>query len=134
NFTKMKTGAFSAWTQAGNVGFSILSRFVPTFDYARQILYLAPARRATPIPPNRSGLAFAKNEPGAFDVILVKPGSAAATAGILAGDRIVGIDGKAAADLSRADLVGIVTQASGTVVSLRLLHSGATRDVTLTLH
>jgi hypothetical protein len=134
NFTKMKTGAFSAWTQAGNVGFSILSRFVPTFDYARQILYLAPAQRATPIPPNRSGLAFAKNQPGAFDVILVKPGSAAATAGIVAGDRIVGIDGKSAADLSRADLFGIVTQASGTVVSLRLLHSGATRDVTLTLH
>jgi Aspartyl protease/PDZ domain len=134
DFTNMKTGAFSAWTQAGNVGFSVLSRFVPTFDYARQVLYLAPAQRATPIPPNRSGLAFTKDEPGAFDVILVKPGSAAATAGIVAGDRIVAIDGKSAADLSRADLVGIVTQSPGTVVTLRILHSGATRDVTLTLH
>lgn len=134
NFTKMKTGAFSASTQAGNVGFSILSRFVPTFDYARQMLYLAPALRATPIPPNRSGLGFAKNEPGAFDVILVKPGSAAATAGIVAGDRIVAIDEKSAADLSRADLVGIVTEAPGTLVNLRVLHSGTTRDVTLTLH
>jgi Aspartyl protease/PDZ domain len=133
NFTNMKTGAFSAWTQAGNVGFSILSRFVPTFDYARRILYLAPAQRATPIPPNRSGLGFAKNQPGAFDVILVKPGSAAASAGIIAGDRIVVVDGKSAADLSRADLVGIVTQRPGTIVSLRILHSGATRDVALTL-
>jgi hypothetical protein len=134
NFTNMKTGAFSAWTQAGNMGFTILSRFIPTFDYARQMLYLAPAQRATPIPPNRSGLAFEKNEPGAFDVVLVKPGSAGATAGIVAGDRIVAIDGKSAADLSRADLVGIVTQAPGTAVSLRVLHSGTTRDVTLTLH
>ncbi len=98
NFTKMKTGAFSAWTQAGNVGFTILSRFIPTFDYARQILYLAPAQRATPIPPNRSGLAFEKNEPSAFDVIAIKPGSAAAGAGIVAGDRITAIDGKSAAE------------------------------------
>lgn len=134
DFTNMKSGAFSAWTQAGNVGFSILSRFVPTFDYARQVLYLAPAQRATPIPPNRSGLGFTKNEPGAFDVILVKPGSAAASAGIVAGDRIVAVNGKIAADLSRADLVSIVTRAPGTIVSLRILHSGATRDVTLTLH
>jgi hypothetical protein len=133
DFTTMKTGAFSAWTQAGNMGFTILSRFVPTFDYARQMLYLAPQRRATPIPANRSGLAFEKNEPGAFDVILVKPGSVAATAGIVSGDRIVAIDGKSAADLSRADLVGIVAQAPGTVVKLRVLHSGATRDVILTL-
>ncbi len=134
NFTKMKTGAFSAWTQAGNLGFTILSRFIPTFDYSRQLLYLAPARRATPIPSNRSGLAFEKNEPAAFDVIAVKPGSAAATAGIVAGDRILAIDGKSAAGFSRADLVGIVTQAPGTAVRLRVLHSGSTREVTLTLH
>jgi hypothetical protein len=134
DFTKMKTGAFSAWTQAGNFGFTILSRFIPTFDYARQILYLAPEHRATPIPPSRSGFAFEKNEPGAFDVTAVKPGSAAATAGIVAGDRIVAIDGKSAADFSRADLLGIVTQAAGTVISLRVLHSGTTRVVTLTLH
>jgi hypothetical protein len=133
NFTKMKTGAFSAWTQAGNLGFTILSRFIPTFDYSRQTLYLAPARRATPIPSNRLGLGFEKNEPGAFDVIAVKPGSAAAAAGIVAGDRIVAIDGKDAADFSRADLVGIVAQAPGTAVTLRILHSGTTRDVTLTL-
>jgi Aspartyl protease/PDZ domain len=134
NFTKMKTGAFSAWTQAGNLGFSILSKFIPTFDYARQTLYLAPANRTTAIPPNRSGLSFEKNEPGAFDVILVKLGSAAAATGIVAGDRIVAIDGKSAADLSRADFIDIVTQAPGTVVRLRVLHAGTPSDVTLTLH
>jgi hypothetical protein len=134
DFTKMKTGAFSAWTQAGNMGFTILSRFIPTFDYARQIMYLAPEQRATPIPPNRSGLAFEKNEPGAFDVILVRQRSAAAAAGIVAGDRIVAVDGRSAADLSRADLLSIVTRAPGTVVSLRVLHSGATRNVTIELH
>jgi PDZ domain/Aspartyl protease len=134
DFSKMKTGAFSAWTQAGNIGFTILSRFIPTFDYARQILYLAPEHRATPIPPNRSGLGFEKNEPAAFDVILVKPRSAADTAGIVVGDRIVAIDGRSADDVSRADLLAIVTEAPGTAVRLRVVHSGTTRDVSLTLH
>lgn len=133
DFTNMKTGAFSAWTQAGNVSFTALSRFIPTFDYARQILYLAPAQRATPIPPNRSGLAFEKNDAAAFDVVQVKPGSAAATSGIVAGDRILAIDGKSAADFSRADLVEIVTRARGTSVRLQVSHAGMTRDVTLTL-
>jgi C-terminal processing protease CtpA/Prc len=80
------------------------------------------------------GLAFEKNEPGAFDVIAVRPKSAAATAGIVAGDRITAIDGKSAAEFSRADLVDIVTQPPGTAVTLRVLHSGTTREVTLTLH
>jgi hypothetical protein len=133
DFTNMSAGSFSAWTQAGNLGFTILSRFIPTFDYARQILYLAPQRRATAIPPNRSGLAFEKNDPGAFAVVAVKARSPAAAAGIAAGDRIVAVDGTSAAELSRADFVGIVTQAPGTLVRLRILHAGTTKEVTLAL-
>jgi hypothetical protein len=134
DLTNMTSGAFSAWTQAGNVGFTILSRFIPTFDYARRTLYLAPEHRATPIPPNRSGLSFTKNGPDAFDILLVQPRSAATAAGIVAGDRIAAIDGRSADDVSRADLLGIVTQSRGTTVRLRILHSGAAKDVTLTLH
>lgn len=133
DLTDMKSGAFSAWTQAGNIGFTILSRFIPTFDYARRIMYLAPEHKATPIPPNRSGLSFVKNEPDAFDVVLVKPGSAGVTAGIVAGDRIVAVNGRVAPGVSRADLLAIVTESSGTVVRLRILHSGTAKDVLLTL-
>jgi hypothetical protein len=134
DFTNMKSGAFSAWTQAGNAGLTILSRFIPTFDYGHQVLYLAPEHRATPIPSNRSGIAFDKNEPDAFDVVAVRPGSAAAAAGIVTGDRILAIDGRSAEAFSRADLVTIVSRPPDTRLTLRILHSGATRDVTLTLH
>lgn len=133
-FTQMKSGAFSAWTQAGNVGLSILSRFIPTFDYAAQRLYLDRENRETPLLKNRSGIAFEKNEPGAFDVLLVKPNSAAAQAGIVAGDRIVSVNGKDASNYSRADLLDIVTKPAGTMLRLRVLHAGAMKDVTITLH
>jgi hypothetical protein len=133
-FTQMKSGAFAATTQAGNMGLSILSRFIPTFDYAGQRLYLDRERLETPLPKNRSGIAFEKNESDAFDVLLVKPNSAAAKAGIVAGDRIVAVNGKVAANYSRADLLDIVTLPAGMRVRLRVLHAGATRDVTITLH
>jgi hypothetical protein len=132
-FTQMRSGAFSAWTQAGNMGLSILSRFIPTFDYAGQTLYLDPERREVPLPPNRSGVTFEKNEPAAFDVLLVKPSSAGAAAGIAAGDRIVAVDGKSAANYSRADLLDMVTQPAGTKVRLGILHAGTTRDVVIVL-
>ena len=108
--------------QAGNIGFTILSPFIPTFDYARRMMYLAPEHKATPIPPNRSGLSFRENEPDASHVVLVKPGSAGVTAGIVAGDRIVAVNGRVAPGVSRADLLAIVTESSGTVVRLRILH------------
>jgi C-terminal processing protease CtpA/Prc len=97
-------------------------------------MYLAPEHRATPILPNRSGLSFTKTEPAAFDILLVQQRSAATAAGIVAGDRIAAIDGRSADEVSRADLLGIVTQARGAIVRLRILHSGAAKDVTLTLH
>lgn len=133
-FTQMKSGAFAASTQAGNMGLSILSRFIPTFDYAEQRLYLDRERLETPLLKNRSGIAFEKNEPGAFDVLLVKPNSAAAQLGIAAGDRIVAVNGRDAANYSRADLLDIVTKPAGTKVRLRVLHAGAPKDITITLH
>ena len=133
DFTQMKTGAFAAWTQAGNVGFSILSRFVPTFDYADQTIYLDPMTRATPILENRSGIGFEKNEPGAFDVVYVRPNSPATAAGIVPGDRIVAVDGKGAANLSSSDLLAIVAQPHGTRITLRVLHAGSVENVIVTL-
>ncbi|HEY1654932.1 MAG TPA: aspartyl protease family protein [Candidatus Tumulicola sp.] len=132
-FTQMESGAFAARTQAGNLGFSILSRFIPTFDYADRLLYLDPERRDTPIPKNRSGLSFTKNEPSAFEVLVVRPGSAAAAAGIIAGDRIVRVDGNPATNYSWADLTSLVTRVPGSALRLRIRQGSTTRDVILTL-
>ncbi|MFY9720510.1 MAG: aspartyl protease family protein [Candidatus Cybelea sp.] len=133
DFTQMKSGAFSAWSQAGNMGFIILSRFIPTFDYADRRLYLDSAARATPFAKNRSGIGFEKNEASAFDVLLVRPNTAGSAAGIVARDRIVAVNAKRAAQYSGADLFDILSQPAGTVVRLRILHAGNARDVTLVL-
>jgi hypothetical protein len=133
NFTHMSSGSFSSFTEAGNAGLSILSRFVPTFDYASNTLYLDPEVRKTPFILNRSGIGFTKNQPDAFDVLLVKPGSSGAAARIVAGDRIVAVNGKDASNYSAADLSDLVTQRAGTRLVLRVEHAGSSKDVTVVL-
>jgi hypothetical protein len=133
DFTHMTSGAFSSWTEAGNLGYSVLLHYSPTFDYANATLYLQPDARAPVEPVNRAGFSFEKNAPGAFDVETVRPSSAASADGIVAGDAIVAVDGRPATDFSRADLVALTSQAAGTRLSLRVKHRGSERDVTLTL-
>jgi hypothetical protein len=133
DFTQMKTGSFASWTEAGDLGLSVLSHFTPTFDYASETLYLEPLAHPLVMPPNRSGLSFAKNEPKTIEVVAVRPNSAAAAAGIAAGDRIVAVNGKDAENFSRADFVGLVTAAAGTPLKLTVARGSSTRDVTLIL-
>jgi len=133
DFTQMKTGAFSSWTEAGDLGLSVLSRFTPTFDYAREVLYLDPVKRAFVMPANRSGIAFTKNEADRIDVVAVRPGSVAAAQGIATGDRIVAVNGKSAADFSSADFLDIVTGRPGTVVLLTVRRGASERSVRLIL-
>jgi PDZ domain/Aspartyl protease len=120
DFTQMTSGAFSSWTEAGDIGFHVLSRFIPTFDYADGTIYLDPEPHPVTIVSNLTGLSFAKNGPDLFDVVAVAPGSVAAAAGIRNGDKIVSVDGKTASNLSWAELCDIVTQPPGTKVSLRI--------------
>jgi membrane-associated protease RseP (regulator of RpoE activity) len=132
-FTQMRSGSFSSWTEAGNLGYVVLSHFVPTFDYRRRILYLETNPRARPLPVNRWGLRVSKKSPAAFDVDTVASHSAAASAGIEPGDRIVAINGSAAETLSRADFVTLSERPVGTALRLRVEHRGRLRDVVLIL-
>jgi hypothetical protein len=133
DFTQMKTGAFSSWTEAGDLGLSVLSRFTPTFDYANQTLYLEPLAHPPVIPRNRTGIGFTKNGPDAIEVVAVRPNSAAAALGIVAGDQILAANGSAARDLSAADFVAIVTRRAGTVLRLTVRHGTETRELELVL-
>jgi membrane-associated protease RseP (regulator of RpoE activity) len=130
-FTQMKSGSFAAWSQAGNLGLSVLSRFLPTFDYANQVLYLDPETRVTTLPKNGSGMAFTKNAPDAFMVLVVRPNSPAAAAGIAPGDQIVAVNGRDAANYSWADLIALVAQPKGAKLELRVAHGAQVKDVTL---
>ncbi|HEY5426607.1 MAG TPA: retropepsin-like aspartic protease, partial [Candidatus Tumulicola sp.] len=67
DFTHMTSGSFSSWTEAGNFGYSVLSHYSPTFDYANQTVYLQPHARAPAEIVNRAGFSFEKNGPNAFD-------------------------------------------------------------------
>jgi hypothetical protein len=125
DFTNMSSGAFSSWTEAGNLGYEVLSRFVPTFDYATESLYLDRCVRECVPPKNQSGMGFEKEEPGSFIVAMVKPASPAARAGLAAGDRIVAIDGKPAAAYSNADLRALVSSCGGERLSLSVLRKSS---------
>lgn len=131
--TQMKTGAFSSWTEAGDLGLTILARFTPTFDYADQTLYLDPVAHPLVLPPNRSGLSFEKNQRDAIDVVAVRPDSAASALGIVSGDKILSVNGQPARDLSDADFVDLVTAPRGTALALIVAHGTATRTVQLIL-
>ncbi len=138
DFTNMSSGAFSSWTEAGNAGYEVLSRFIPTFDYASESLYLDPCARACVPPRNRSGMGFEKNDAASFVIALVAPGSAAARAGLAAGDRIVAIDGRPATAYSDADLRALVSSCAGVRLSLSVRRepsgqSSSTRTVILQL-
>jgi len=125
-FTRMRSGSFSSWTEAGNVGFEVLGRFVPTFDYAHHMLYLDRCKPDCVLPVNRYGLHFTKDTPMYFVVTSVLPGSAAANAGLFAGDRIVAINETPASHFSAADLFVLISNRGGVPVRLTVLR-GSTK-------
>ncbi len=133
NFTQMTSGSFASRTEAGNVGFSILSRFIPTFDYEDRVLYLQSATRETPYEKNRAGIHFDKNVPAAFYIDSVDPGSAGASAGLATGDRIVAVHGVDASNFSWADLTALTARRRGTKLDLTVERASSRRKITLIL-
>ncbi len=133
DFTQMSSGAFSSWTEAGNAGYEILSRFIPSFDYNGGILYLDKCVRECVPPVNRAGLGIVKNIPGAFEVTYVRKGSAAELAGILSGDRIIALNGAPASNFSAGDLRDMETL-TATKLRVRIKRGAAVFDRVLILH
>ncbi|AIY39412.1 hypothetical protein LT85_0252 [Collimonas arenae] len=88
-------GAFSDANYEGNIGSGFMKRFIVTFDYGRQIMYLKP--RAAPVPDtaayDRSGMWINVGNQ-AFEVVDVTPNGPAAAAGLRVGDQIVAVDDK----------------------------------------
>jgi predicted aspartyl protease len=133
--SEAKGGSISDPNYEGNVGSALLKRFVVTFDYAHQVLYL---KRIAPTPPDvgtfdRSGLWInAKN--GGYEVTDVASGSAGAQAGIAVGDVITAIDGAPVVDDQLyAARRKLREEPAGTRVALTVKSGGETRQVTITL-
>ncbi len=94
SFATQSKGAFSGNDYSGNVGGGILKRFVVTFDYNNQIMYLKPL--AGPVADtgtfDRAGLWF-NQSPKGFDVVSITPGGPADAATLAIGDVIIAVDG-----------------------------------------
>jgi hypothetical protein len=130
-----KAGSFSDANFDGNIGSGLLKRFVTSFDYSRQRMYLKPI-----VPPpqdtgtfDRSGMWLNAAEEG-FVVTYVSPGGPAEAAGIVAGDRIVTLDGHAARgeELSAARTL-LRTRPDGSQIKLDIRHGDELRSVVLVL-
>jgi hypothetical protein len=81
-------------SRAGNLGSDVLRRFKTIFDYSREQMLLVPNESfAEPFEWDRSGLRVGVGR--ALEVESVIPGSPAEESGILVGDILTHIDGKA---------------------------------------
>lgn len=128
-------GSFSDPNYEANIGSGFLKRFVVTFDYAHQTMYLRPI---TPAPLDvgrfdRSGL-WINSGPGGYVVTDVASNSAAARAGLQKGDIITRLDGnKPRTDgLSEARSL-LRSRPAGTRIALEFKRNSATHQATLVL-
>jgi predicted aspartyl protease len=133
--SEAKAGSFSDPNYEGNIGSGLLKRFVVSFDYSRQTMYLKPLN---PQPADagafdRSGLWINAGDNG-FPVENVAPGGPAEQAGLLKGDIITAINGKPArpAELSDARTL-LRSLPAGTPVDLSILRSGKPQTVRVQL-
>lgn len=115
---------------AGSIGYGVLRRFTPTYDYGRKVVYLEPAAAmADPDLFERAGL-WLERGPGGFVVVEIVADGPAAAAGLKAGDVVTAINGKAAGAMSLAAARASLRGEVGTKVRLRF---GAAGERTLVL-
>jgi len=93
---------------------ALLDRFVMTFDYARDGVWLEPLPD-TPQPFNRSGVLAMKLPDGTFRVDRILAHSPATRADLRIGDRIIAINGRPARQFSGADFAQANDAATATI-------------------
>jgi len=135
DLSEAHSGAFSDPNFDANVGSALLKRFVVTFDYDRQLMYLKPIE---PIPPDvgtfdLSGLWINAHGDG-YEIMDVAPGSAGSQAGLAVGDLITLVDGRPVTDARLSDMrQRLRSDRPGTQVQLTVRRASQVLNVTLTL-
>jgi hypothetical protein len=133
--SEAKGGSISDPNYEGNIGSGFLKRFVTSFDYSRQIMYLKPI-----VPPpvdagrfDRSGM-WINAGPDGYVVTDVSAGGPAAKAGVVVGDVITQLDGKPAASEGLSDArILLRSRAAGETVPLAIKRKDGMATATLTL-
>jgi len=120
---------------AGEIGGGMLRRFTLTLDYARQVaIFDANSDIRTDDHEDMSGISLAAGGPDLkrFEVVLVRPGSPAADAGVQKGDVIAGVDEEAAADMTLSAVRNLFRQV-GHKYKLVLDRNGTTKTINVTM-
>jgi hypothetical protein len=128
-------GAFASASYSGNVGGGLLKRFVVTFDYSHQVMYLKPLPQ--PVADvggfDRAGM-WINGAPDGFQVMDVSAAGAAQAAGLQAGDIITAVDGRPAASIPIYELrARLRNEAPGTQVALEVRRGSDKRSVRIAL-
>ena len=111
----------------GLIGSSFLGRFRVGIDYPHRVLWLDPIpnpRDPHPYEHSHVGLQV-EREGDEVRVVAVVQGSPAARAGIVAGDRILAVDGRSIALVPATEIDRILEGPPGTEIRLTVLHRGA---------
>lgn len=131
-FVDQRSGAFSSRSEAGNLGFDVLSQFTTTLDYRRGVAYLEPLGVSRIPPYNRLGLS-ATRAGGGLVVAVVFANSPASAGGIAPGDRLQRVNGRAGSAVSPDTFRALTRGAVGSTIVLDVEHSGRVRRVVLHL-
>jgi len=134
-FVVQQRGAFSSRTEAGNIGFDVLSHFTLTTDYGHGVMYLHPEPNAPMAEYTRIGFTggFGSDAQGRPVVRAVLPKSPAAEAGLTTGDVILAIDDTPTQNLPYSRVAPLLRRPAGTSLRLTVTTNGVQRDVTLVL-
>lgn len=133
--SEARGGSISDPNYEGNIGSGFLKRFVTSFDYSKQIMYLKPI---VPAPADagrfdRSGM-WINSGPDGYVVTDVSVGSPAAKAGVQVGDVITELDGKRVTPEGLSDArILLRSRAAGEKVSLAIRRKDAPVTATLVL-
>ena len=127
-------GAFSQSEFSGEIGGGVLKRFVVTFDYEHQTMYLKPSlATVTPGAFDRAGMWFNRSIEG-FEIVDVVAGSPVAQAGLKSGDQIVAVDGQPAKTLQVYELRRrFRDEPPGTRVAISFRRDGQSQTAEVTL-
>lgn len=129
-----RQGVLSHAAPSGSLGSGLLKRFVVTFDYARQRIFLRARSDVMQRDAyDRAGMWLNRAKAG-FRVEGVVAGSPAAAAGLSPGDHIVAVDGRLWANVELHALREMFRELpAGTVVRLTVVRGEVRRDTVLTL-
>lgn len=133
--SEAKGGSFSDPSYDGNIGSGFLKRFVVTFDYAHQVMYL---KRLAPQPVDagrfdRSGM-WINAASDAYEIKSIAANSPAAQAGLAEGDLITSLNGQRAVAEHLSDARSMLRALpAGTEVSVTFKRGGSEHRTTLEL-